>query len=123
MDAGPDYSARTRPVAGRTVYLPPVFQKIVRHALADVGGLRLEPLGSAGGGPPWRRGRVLARLARHRLRLAVPVQAERGRSIPELAAQAQAAVSAEVRRVLGRERVAVDLRVRGLYAPQREPAL
>ena len=115
--------APSAPVGGQTEYAQPVFQKIVRQAVSSISGLRLEPLDS---GNPLakflhrRRGRVVASQDQERLNLKVPLQAEHGRRIPELAGEAQRAISQEIRRVLGLEEVTINLRVVGLFAPSRE---
>ena len=115
--------APSGPVGGKTEYAQSVLRKIVRQAMAGVQGLRLEPLES---GNPLvkflrrRRSRVVASGAEERLELQVPLQVEHGRRIPELAAEAQRAIAAEVQRVTGYREVTVNLRVRGLYSPGEE---
>ena len=111
------------PVGGRTEYAQPVFQKIVRQAVSNIPGLRLEPLDA---GNPLakflhrKRGRVVASQAEDRLELKVPLQAEHGRRIPELAGEAQRAIAQEVQRILGRQEVTINLRVVGLFDPSSE---
>ena len=107
------------PVGGHTEYAQPVFQKIVRQAVASVQGIRLEPLEA--GNPLGkflhrRRGRVEASGAGERVELTVPLQVEHGRRIPELAGEAQRAVAEDVRRLTGYQEVTVNLNVRGLYS-------
>jgi uncharacterized alkaline shock family protein YloU len=115
--------ASSAPVGGKTEFAQPVFQKIVRQAVASLQGIRLEPLDS---GNPLakflhrKRGLVVASQAEDRLELAVPLQAEHGRRIPELAGEAQRAVAAEIQRLLGYQEVTVNIRVVGLYAPGEE---
>ena len=113
----------TTPVGGRTEFAQPVFQKIVRQALGGVRGLRLEPLDS--GNPLAQflrrpRGRVLASQEEDRLHLVVPLQAEHGRRIPELAEEALRAITAEVQRLIGCQQVTVKLHLIGLFSAERE---
>jgi uncharacterized alkaline shock family protein YloU len=101
---------------GRIFYSPPVFEKIVRQATAHMAGLRLEPMGT-GSSLNWMlfwRPRLSATGAGRRLSLKVPFQVAHGWPIPELAARAQKAISAEVRRLTDYEEVRVNLRVSGL---------
>lgn len=110
-------------VTGKTEFEQPVFQKIVRRALAGVRGLRLEPLDSGNPLVRFRRrrpGLVMARAAGERLELKVPLQAEYGLRIPELAAEAQRAITTEARRVLGCAEVQVHLLLVGLYRNQEQ---
>lgn len=112
--------ASSGPVGGKSEYAQPVFEKIVRQAVAGVQGLRLEPL--EGGGPLakflHRPRRVDVRKSDDRLTVTVPLQVEYGRRIPELAGEAQRAISAEVHRLTG-EDAAINLRIRGLYSQEQ----
>jgi uncharacterized alkaline shock family protein YloU len=62
----------------------------------------------------------MARAAGERLELKVPLQAEYGLRIPELAAEAQRAITTEARRVLGCAEVQVHLLLVGLYRNQEQ---
>ncbi len=111
--------ASSEPVGGTSEYAQPVFEKIVRQAVAGVQGLRLEPL--EGGSLPrflYRPRRVGVRKSEDRLTVTVPVQVEYGRRIPEMAGEAQRAISAEIHRITGEEAL-INLRIRGLYVVDR----
>jgi uncharacterized alkaline shock family protein YloU len=117
--------ASSVPVSGRIDYSQPVFRKIVRQAVGAIQGLRLEPLDA---GNPLakflhrKRGRVIASQSDDRLELQVPLQAEHGRRIPELAGEAQRAICEELQRILGSQEVTVNLRIVGLFDPKEAQA-
>ena len=116
FQAGND-GAAAGPVSGRLFYAQPVFEKIVRRALAEIEGVRLEPLFSA-----TSLGRLIfwwgTKRGERRLQLTVPIQVGRGWRIPELARRAQQAVIAEVKRLTDYEEVIVTMRVSGSFAPE-----
>ena len=114
--AGND-GATGSPVGGRIFYAQPVFEKIVRRAMADIEGVRLEPLFSA-----TSLGRLIfwwgTKRGERRLQLTVPIQVAHGWRMPELARRAQQAVIAEVRHLTDYEEVIVTMRVSGCFAPE-----